>query len=280
MDDQSRTVQIIVVDAFTTQPFAGNPAAVCFLGQPAPEAWMRAVAREMNLSETAFLVPTKGSRDRLHYDLRWFTPEVEVDLCGHATLAAAHVLAAQEYYLLTGGTAYFQTRSGELRARLDPAGLVLDFPATPAQPTGPPEGLLDALGLYEREVDAVGRGEFYVVVQIADPTRVKSIAPDFAALRQVDTRATIVTARTGPTSITSRVFGPAVGIDEDPVTGSAHCLLGPWWAAQLGTKTMRAHQASARGGELEVRVQPHERVELVGSAVTVWQGEIVGPGAR
>jgi PhzF family phenazine biosynthesis protein len=266
------TVGITVIDAFTTVPFAGNPAAVCLLDEPAPESWMRAVAAEMNLSETAYLVPAGEHR----WALRWFTPEAEVDLCGHATLASARFLADAGAFG-AGDTARFDTRSGELRARLDGGRVVLDFPATPAAPTDPPAGLLEALGLAPDQVVAVGRGDFFVLVEVARPAEVTGLEPDPRALRGVDTRATIVTAPGGVdgADITSRVFGPAVGIDEDPVTGSAHCMLGPWWAPRLGT-TIQAHQASARSGRMEVRVLD-DRVELVGDAVAVSWGEIVGP---
>jgi PhzF family phenazine biosynthesis protein len=272
------TVPITVVDAFTTEPFRGNPAAICFLDEPAPEPWMRAVAREMNLSETAYLVPARDPAAS-RWSLRWFTPEVEIDLCGHATLASAHVLA-ERGALPPGTTARFDTRSGELTARRDADRIVLDFPATPATATALPDGLLGALGLADDEVEAAGRNDAYVVLQIGDPTRVEALAPDFGALRAVDVRAVVVTARgraNGP-DITSRVFGPAVGIDEDPVTGSAHCLLAPWWADQLGRTVLQAHQASPRGGDMEVRLVG-DRVELVGSAVTVWRGDILAPDA-
>jgi len=274
MDDQTRP--ITVVDAFTTEPFRGNPAAVCFLDAEPPEDWMRAVAREMNLSETAYLVPVGPAADR-RWSLRWFTPEVEIDLCGHATLASAHVLAALGA-LADGATARFDTRSGELTARSEDGRIVLNFPATPAEPADPPDGLLDALGLKPEQVQGSGRDDAYVVVQVDAPTTVVGLDPDFGAFLDADLRAAIVTARGGPNGadITSRVFGPAVGIDEDPVTGSAHCLLAPWWAPQLGTTVIQAHQASARGGDLEVRLLG-DRVELLGHAVTVWQGEILAP---
>jgi PhzF family phenazine biosynthesis protein len=276
MDDQTRTVPITVVDAFTTEPFRGNPAAVCFLPEPASEDWMRAVAREMNLSETAYLVPV-GGPDEQRWSLRWFTPEVEIDLCGHATLASAHVLAAQGA-LSAGAAARFETRSGELTARAEGARIVLDFPATPAAPAEQPAGLLEALGIDAARVQRTGRDSAYVVLQVDSADLVASLQPQYTALLDIDLRAVIVTARGGANGvdITSRVFGPAVGIDEDPVTGSAHCLLAPWWADELGTTVLRAHQASPRGGDLEVRLLD-DRVELVGSAVTVWTGEILAP---
>src|SRR5262245_13074924 len=275
MDDQTRSVPITVVDAFTAEPFRGNPAAVCFLEAPPPEEWMQAVAREMNLSETAYLVPLGNPGDR-RWSLRWFTPEIEVDLCGHATLASSHVLAAAG--ALTAGPARFETRSGELRARQEADRLVLDFPAPPAGPAEPPDGLLDALGLTPDQVRACGQVSFFIVIEVDAPEVVRKLAPDFGAVLRAETRAIVVTAPGGTNGadITSRVFGPGVGIDEDPVTGAAHCILGPWWADRLGTTVIQAHQASARGGDLEVRLQG-DRVELVGHAVTVWRGEILAP---
>jgi PhzF family phenazine biosynthesis protein len=275
MDDQTHTVPITVVDAFTAEPFRGNPAAVCFLEAPAPEEWMQAVAREMNLSETAYLVPLGSPADR-HWSLRWFTPETEVDLCGHATLASSHVLAAAG--ALAGGPARFDTRSGELQARREGDRLVLDFPATPAEPARPPNGLLEALGVAPDQVRACGEVSFFIVIEVDSPDIVRSLEPDFGAVLRAETRAIVVTAPGGPNgaAITSRVFGPGVGIDEDPVTGAAHCILGPWWAERLGTNVLKAHQASARGGDLEVRLLG-DRVELVGRAVTVWTGQILAP---
>lgn len=266
-----------VVDAFTDRPFRGNPAAICLLGEAAPEDWMRAVAAEMNLSETAYLVPL-GAPDDHRWNLRWFTPTVEIDLCGHATLAAAHVLAT-DGHLPEGAAAAFDTRSGELRARREEDRTVLDFPAARAERVPVDPALIDALGLAPDDVVAAGRSGPDHLLEVRDPDVVRGLGPDFRALRAVAPHVVTVTAPgdDGPFDCVSRVFGPAVGIDEDPVTGSAHCLLATWWSGQLGRTTLQAHQASARGGELEVRLLDH-RVELVGHAVVVSTGDILGPG--
>lgn len=259
-----------VVDAFTDRPFAGNPAAVVALEAPADERWMRAVAREMNLSETAFLVP-RG--DRWH--IRWLAPAVEVDLCGHATLASAHAL--WESGAATGAVLRFDSRSGPLAATREGDRIALDFPARPATACAAPPGLAEALGATLRWV---GLSADDYLVEVGDDATVRSLAPDLAALRSLGARGVTVTARdaSGRYDIVSRFFAPGAGIDEDPVTGSAHCTLGPYWSPRLGRATLRAFQASPRGGELEVRVGP-ERVQLVGRAVTVTRGELLAEGA-
>lgn len=264
-------MQAFVVDAFTDRPFAGNPAAVCLgtavSGDPlGDDAWMQQVAAEFNLAETAFLAGGPGS-----YDLRWFTPEVEVDLCGHATLAAAHVLWE------TGETAdvlRFRTRSGVLTAQRSADGITLGFPADAATPVGEDTGpLLAALGLAEDL--SVFRGRDDLLVELADAEQVHAVRPNFYALREIKTRGVIVTAPGDGADVdfVSRFFGPAVGIDEDPVTGSAHCLLATFWAERLGRTTLRAAQLSARGGRLVVEVTP-ENVRLTGAAVTVLRGRL------
>ena len=259
---------IVQVDAFTDRPFAGNPAAVALLDRPHDDGFLQHLAAEMNLSETAF----PARRDDGDWDLRWFTPATEVDLCGHATLATAHVLFDRG--LLEGDVVRFHTRSGVLTCRRDSAGIVMDFPSSPASPCDPVAGLADALGV---EVVAQARS-FDLLAELASPEVVASVRPDFAALAAIDTRAVLVTAAgdvdDGDADFVSRVFAPRVGIDEDPVTGSAHCISGPWWAARLGKSELRAHQVSARGGRLELRVRD-DRVELVGKAVTVFEGELV-----
>ncbi len=256
---------IYQVDSFTTQPFSGNPAGVCILAEAAPEGWMQAIAREMNLSETAFL-----SRQGNGFALRWFTPLKEVRLCGHATLASAHIL--WETGALTGDQrACFQTLSGELTARQVGDWIEMDFPARFASAEEPPEGLLEAL------LEAVGGSPNNVVksnqtylVEVDSEETVRALQPDFTRLAKLPVRSAIVTARsTSPEfDFVSRYFAPAVGINEDPVTGSAHCVLTPYWAERLGKTEMRAYQASARGGVLRVRLAG-ERVMLCGQAVTV-----------
>lgn len=255
------------VDAFSAQPFGGNPAAVVLLEAPAPEAWMQAVAAEMNLSETAFLHGEEGL-----WRLRWFTPAAEVDLCGHATLASALVLH-QWGLLPSGATARFLTRSGELRARVTGEGAIeLDFPATPAQEAAPPPGLAQALGVTPRWV---GRSRFDWLAVVQDAEAVVAARPDFRALAACTDRGAILTAAPGPAGFdfVSRFFAPAVGIDEDPVTGSAHCTLGPFWGARLGKAEMRAFQASRRGGDVGVRLAG-DRVFLTGRATVVLVGEL------
>ncbi len=254
------------MDAFTNRPFAGNPAAVCVLPAAPEERWMRDVAREMNLSETAFLVPCDDG-----YRLRWFTPAVEVDLCGHATLASAHVLW-EDGHLPPGAQARFHTRSGLLLAGRSGEWIELDFPAKPEQPASPPPGLLEALGAAPVYV---GRNQFDYIIEAASEEEVRKMRPDFSALARVEARGVIVTARaaTAAFDFVSRFFAPAVGVNEDPVTGSAHCCLAPYWSARLGKTEMTACQASARGGILRVRVSG-DRVIIAGQAVTVLRGEL------
>ena len=266
-------LRITQVDAFTDRPFAGNPAAVCILPAAADPAWMQDVAREMNLAETAFLV-----RQRDGYDLRWFTPAVEVDLCGHATLASAHVLW-ENSDLAPGAQARFQTKSGVLTADRRGAWIELDFPATPAAPAPTPNGLIEALGAQPR---FVGRSRFDYLVEVESEATVRGLAPDLGALGRVQARGVIVTSRTDGKStydFVSRFFAPQSGVPEDPVTGSAHCALAPYWSAKLGKPELVGYQASARGGVVRVRVQG-DRVLLGGQAVTVLRGELTAGNMR
>ena len=259
-------IRIVQVDAFTNRPFAGNPAAVCVLQEAPPEQWMRDVAREMNLSETAFLTPVDGG-----YHLRWFTPAVEVALCGHATVASAHVLW-EDGHLPAGQQARFHTRSGLLLADRRGEWIELDFPATVASAAEPPPNLLSALGV---EARFVARNQFDYLVEVDSEETLRAMAPDFTALRKLPVRGVIVTARPSSTEFdfVSRFFAPGSGIDEDPVTGSAHCTLGPYWAERLGKSELTAWQASARGGVVRVRLNG-DRVILGGQAVTVMRGEL------
>ncbi len=260
---------IYQVDAFTARPFAGNPAAVCVLPAPADEAWMQRLASEMNLSETAFLHPEGDG-----FRLRWMTPVVEVDLCGHATLASAHIL--WETGTLRGGEeARFYTRSGLLTARRQDAWIEMDFPARASRAIVAPPGLADALGMRPVHV-ADGGGDYVVEVSTADDVRRAN--PDRAGLLELPVQGIIVTARTegGPYDFVSRYFAPAIGLDEDPVTGSAHACLGPYWADRLHRREFVAYQASKRGGEVRVRVGDG-RVHLGGQAVTVLRCELVAP---
>lgn len=258
---------LIVVDAFTDKPFAGNPAAVCLLAEPRDAPWMQNLAREMNLSETAFLL-----RQADGYNLRWFTPTVEVDLCGHATLASAHVLW-ERGDLRPGEQARFHTRSGLLTAERRGEWIELNFPAEPEQPATAPEGLERALGakaLY------VGKNRFDYLVELDSEETVRSLRPDMALLARIPARGVMVTSRASSSGwdFVSRFFGPQSGVPEDPVTGSAHCCLGPYWANKLGKKEFVAYQASARGGIVRVRLEGN-RVRLSGQAVTVLRGELV-----
>jgi len=262
--------RIVQVDAFADRPFAGNPAAVCVLREPADPAWMQAVAMEMNLAETAFLVEEGDA-----YRLRWFTPTVEVDLCGHATLASAHVLW-EDGHLAPGATARFQSRGGPLSATKQGDWITLDFPATPMLRAVEPGPLAEALGV---PVVSAWASRFDLLAEVESASAIRAIAPDFARLAALSARGLMATARSDdPTfDFVSRFFAPNVGIAEDPVTGSAHCGLGPYWAAKLGRGELVAYQASARGGVVRVRVEG-DRVLLGGRAVTVLRGELVdGP---
>lgn len=267
-------MKLLQIDAFTDVPFAGNPAAVCLLDGPAESAWMQDVAREMNLSETAFVHPS-----RQVFSLRWFTPAVEVELCGHATLATAHALW-EERWLDPGEPALFDTLSGRLSANRRGDGIELDFPAEYPEECEPPAGLLESLGGVSPV--AVARNRFDVLVEVADEATVRSLRPDFQRLSAVPVRGVAVTARAGNELVSSgidfvsRFFAPAVGVDEDPVTGSAHCCLGPWWAGRLGTDDLLARQLSDRGGTVGVRVRS-DRVLLAGRAVTVLRGRLLEP---
>ena len=258
--------RITQVDAFTGRPFAGNPAAVCVLSEERGEEWMRNVAAEMNLSETAFLVPCEDG-----FRLRWFTPTVEVDLCGHATLASAHALW-EEGHLAEGAEARFHTRSGLLLARRRGEWIEMDFPATPPEPAETPAGLAEALGI--RPV-WVGRSRFDCLVEAESAAVVREMRPDFTALAEVECRGIIVTARSDypEFDFVSRFFAPAAGVNEDPVTGSAHCAMAPFWGARLGKTEMTGRQVSLRGGTVGVRLAGG-RVILSGQAVTVLRGEL------
>ncbi|MEO0409379.1 MAG: PhzF family phenazine biosynthesis protein [Cyanobacteria bacterium P01_A01_bin.135] len=273
-------MQLYQVDAFTNRPFAGNPAAVCLVPSPQPEAWMQQVAQEMNLSETAFVQRLENlSRSGAHqFNLRWFTPTTEVDLCGHATLASAHVLLS-EGYLPEDAAIEFQTRSGPLTARSTAAGIELNFPATPVPAASAPPGLLDALGITAAP-EFVGKSRFDYLIEVASEAQVRQMQPNFRELRHLPVRGIIVTSRGESSSsagdaydMVSRFFAPGSGIDEDPVTGSAHCALGPFWQSRLGKAELLAYQASPRGGELRLLCQG-DRVLLRGRAVTVLKGEL------
>ncbi len=257
--------RIVQVDAFTATPFAGNPAAVCVLHSAPNEDWMRDVAREMNLSETAFLHPEDGG-----YRLRWLTPAIEVDLCGHATLASAHVLW-EDKHIPADAEARFHTRSGLLTCKRNGDWIEMNFPAKLADPAETPPQLAGALGA---ELLFVGRNQFDYLVEVADEATLRSLNPNHHLLRQLPVRGVIVTARGIEYDFVSRFFAPGSGIDEDPVTGSAHSALTPFWSKKLNKAEMIGFQASARGGVVKVRLEG-DRVYMSGQAVTVLRGDLL-----
>lgn len=260
--------EIFQVDAFTDKPFAGNPAAVCVMPQEGDEGWMQRVATEMNLSETAFLVEQEDG-----YNLRWFTPAIEVDLCGHATLASAHILW-ENGLLAPHQEARFFTRSGLLTAVRQDNWIRLNFPSEPEEETDASQKLSEALGI---SPVYVGKNRFDFLIEIESEELIRNLKPDFTSLRTIESRGFIVTsvADSVEFDFVSRFFAPAFGINEDPVTGSAHCCLGPFWQKKLGKNEFTAYQASARGGTIKVQVAG-ERVLLAGQAITVMRGALAG----
>lgn len=284
----ARSISLFIVDAFADRPFTGNPAAVCLLDGPLECAeWAQSLAAEMNLSETAFVEPEAPDGTRR---LRWFTPAVEVSLCGHATVASAHALA-EAGIVEPASVVRFATASGEVTAELvpgTPGRVVLDFPARPAQACEPPEGLIDAFGLAPRWVGRSGENDLLLEVDRDD--WVRTVKPDLGRLSSVDARGVILTARAGGSSdlpqtqdgrrpdFVSRFFAPQSGVPEDPVTGSAHCTLAPHWARRLGQERMCAYQASRRGGFVDVELRG-DRVRLGGGAVTTLRGTLAGPAS-
>ena len=260
------SLTIYHVDAFTDYMFGGNPAAVCILPEPRDDAWMQKLAQEMNLSETAFL-EARGN----DYSLRWFTPLVEVDLCGHATLASAHILW-ERGLLANDDTARFHTRSGLLTARREGKWIELDFPSLPDRKIPLPRGLVGALGAKPRYL---GRSRFDYIAELESENAVRKAKPNFTLLATLPIRGLIVTAKakTSPYDFVSRFFAPRAGILEDPVTGSSHSVLGPFWKSRLGKSELLGYQASKRGGTVRVRVGDR-RVFIGGKAVTLLQSEL------
>lgn len=260
-------MKIYHVDAFTDKPFTGNPAGVCVLPGPKEDAWMQNVAHEMNLSETAFLMKQEDG-----FRLRWFTPAVEVELCGHATLASAHILW-ETNLLSQREPARFHTFSGLLTAMRHGDEIELDFPATPDEPAEAPEGLTEILGAAPQNFRS---SRYDHLVELESEELVKNLRPDFTRLKALPVRGIMVTSRasTPGFDFVSRFFGPAVGVDEDPVTGSAHCCLGPYWSKRLGKTELVAYQASARGGVVGVTLAG-DRVRLRGKAVTMMVAELL-----
>jgi PhzF family phenazine biosynthesis protein len=261
------TIPLFHVDAFTDKPFSGNPAAVCILTEERPDAWMQQVGAEMNLSETAFVQKQDDG-----FRLRWFTPKVEVDLCGHATLASAHVLWA-EGHALPNEIIHFHTRSGVLTATRTAGFIELDFPLIPEEPATAPAGLTEALGV---PLKYVGKGRFDYLLEVESEEALRKLAPNFRQLTSLANRGVIVTSRSARPEFdfVSRFFAPGAGIDEDPVTGSAHCCLAAYWRKKLYKDSFVAYQASVRGGVVRVRVSG-DRALLGGQAVTVSKGSLL-----
>ncbi len=265
---------IIQVDAFTNRVFRGNPAAVCVLESAPSDLWMQSVAQEMNLSETAFLI--KQEQD---YNLRWFTPTTEVPLCGHATLASAHVLWT-EGYASTGQAINFQTKSGLLVAKYRDDWIELDFPANRSQDIPPITKLQDALGA---RIKTLSYNSLGYLVEIHSPMQVKELQPNFSLIKQLPISNVIVTSQASDNSeydFVSRFFAPGLGIDEDPVTGAAHCCLAPYWRERLQKNDFIAYQASSRGGVLKLNYDGGDRVSIQGQAVTVMRGELLSTNAE
>lgn len=260
-------MQIYIVDAFTDVPYKGNPAAVCLLDSPRSDKWMQDVASEMNLSETAFL---HRDSDEDVFDLRWFTPEAEVDLCGHATLASAHILWEEKF--CRGPGIIFNTKSGVLKAFKSDNWIHLNFPVEAATECTAPELLVQALGV---EISYIGKNRLDYIVEVPNEEIIRNLKPDFSLLMEVEARGVIVTSTSIDPSydFVSRCFYPAVGVNEDPVTGSAHCCLGPYWMNKLNKSNLSAIQLSARQGTLKLEVG-QERIILSGQSVTTLRGQL------
>lgn len=265
-------LKIVQVDAFTDKPFAGNPAAVCVTEGPLDDELMRAIAQEMNLSETAFLHSIEGG-----YSLRWFTPAVEVDLCGHATLASAHVLWS-EGHLAEGEPAKFKTKSGWLAARKQNDWIEMDFPSRPVEPVSHVLPQLVKSLCCGGTIRAVSKDDVNYLVEVQSEAALAGLEPDFAEMKKLPVHGVIATAPADGDScdFVSRYFAPAVGINEDPVTGSAHASLAPYWQDRLGKASMQAKQISKRGGVVRVCIEAAnpDRVTISGQAITTLRGEL------
>jgi PhzF family phenazine biosynthesis protein len=278
-DSYKSKIPIYHVDAFTDEPFSGNPAAVCILQRQHEDRFLQSIAAEMNLSETAFChhleeKPLKQSRS---FSLRWFTPRVEVPLCGHATLATAAVLF-YDLDILTGEIA-FETKSGRLIAKKEKNGILLDFPADDSAPIDPNRDLLNALGVADFENAEYAKRTMTLLIQLPSEKMLKNLSPDFENMKSVRTKEDVggvIVTSVGhpPYDFVSRFFAPWIGINEDPVTGAAHTVLAPYWSRILEKKEMLAYQASSRGGKLIVRIRSKNRVDLIGNAVIVSKGEL------
>jgi PhzF family phenazine biosynthesis protein len=267
-------MQLYQIDAFTDQPFHGNPACVCILDQPQDDAWMQSLSAEMNLSETAFVLKQSNG-----FGLRWFTPTKEVSLCGHATLASAHILW-EDGCVPPAEKIEFHTLSGLLTIRKDGPWIEMDFPARLVSPADPNSELNQALGITPTHTSkrTVEKGAAYLL-EVETEEIVRTMMPDFARLLATDARTVIVTSRSGDAAydFVSRFFGPAIGINEDPVTGSAHCYLAPYWSARLNKHSLLGLQVSKRAGVVGCEWKG-ERILLRGQAVTIFKGELLGSG--
>ncbi len=271
-------IPIYQADSFTDRPFAGNPAAVCVLGGPRDDVWMQDVAAEMNLSETAFIWPLPD-RGEHAWSLRWFTPNQEVDLCGHATLASAFVLWETRRIPIGDTVLFVSPRSGELPCvprTIDGAEWIeTDFPLDPPTSADPPAGLIEALGV---QPVSMHRGKWDPLIELANEQAVRDASPNFYAMRDCDMRGVMITARADASNrarydFVSRFFAPSCDIDEDPVTGSAHCLLGAFWSGKLGKNNLTGYQASPRGGVVRIGING-DRAAIMGQAVLVMSGEL------
>lgn len=262
-------VSVYQVNSFTSRPFYGNPAAVCYLEREMNDHWMKCVAKEMNLSETAFLCKEKDG-----FRLRWFTPEVEVDLCGHATLASAHILW-EKGYLALDQAAIFYTKSGVLTANKTSSWIEMNFPTMSTEKTQFPAELIESLNIDPVYVGKTTGGDYLLEVQ--SEKELRTISPDFMKLKKVEARGIIVTSVSNEADIdfVSRFFAPAIGVNEDPVTGSAHCALAPYWQHRLNKEEFIAYQASERGGMLTLRLSQDNRIYIGGQAVTVLEGKFI-----
>jgi len=267
-------MQLFQADAFTTIPFKGNPAAVCILNEPKGEEWMRDMAAEMNLSETAFLVeqPQRDDLSTSHWNLRWFTPTVEIALCGHATLASAHILWEQNIVSREKKLIFHTVKSGELYVKQENDWIVMDFPSLPPKDLNQLEtGLLNSLGLNETSIIYKGRNQYDLLLVVDREDVVHSLKPDFVMLKNFPYRCVVISSKGSKQyDFITRVFAPSAGINEDPVTGSAHCMLAPYWNEILKKKELLAYQASARGGELKLRLHD-DRTLLIGQSVTIFK---------
>lgn len=261
---------IYVVDSFTNKPFGGNPAGVCFLEAPRPDEWLQAVAAEINHTATAFVIPRSNGND---YDLRWFTATTELSLCGHGTLASAHLLWETGRVPLNQ-TIRFHTKTAFLVASRTSENMMIDLPATPARAIPVPDGLVEALNGVE--VRFTGQNQMDYIVELANEEAVRSLQPDLALIKKLPVRGVVVTgqATTPGLDFVSRFFAPSIGFSEDSVTGSAHTTLGPYWQEKLGKSSFVAYQASVRGGRVPLLVEG-DRVFLGGEAVTIWRGELL-----